>query len=144
MKIVEMEMEHLRRIKVRELERVDLGDDISKYPGPILLESQFKKAVLDGEDVVMVLGGKIEGESAWTWIIGSELIYKNPVASLEIILKLEREAVEMFGVKFLYTFNSPDFPFAIRFLERIGFRQKWVTDDFNDKRERILLVKEIN
>lgn len=144
MKILDLTEELLRSLKVREMERVDLGDNFIETHGQLYLNSQYKKAVINKNDeVVMCMGGMIEGKKAHVWIIASDLIYLNPIESLEIIMKLEKEAIEMHQVKLLYTFNSPDFPLAIRFLERIGYTQKGSFDNFPDGKERIILIKEV-
>lgn len=144
MKVIDFEMDHLRRIKVREMERSDLGDNFIEDHGELYLSSQYRKTVLNDEgEIIMCMGGKIEKRAAHVWIIASDLIFNNPVASLETIINLEKEATEMHQVKFLYTFNSPEFPFAIRFLERIGYKRKGVLNNFKDGKERVILAKEI-
>lgn len=145
MKIVDMTVEHLRTIKVREMERIDLGDNFKEVFGENYLSSEFKKAVLTDEgEIVFLFGGKHMGQGGWVWLLATDLLYQNPVASMEMILKLHEDAKEVHpDIKFYYTYNNPDFPIAIRFLERLGYKQKWMTDDFQDKKERILLVKEM-
>lgn len=143
--LVDLTNDHLRRIKVREMERLDMGDNFLRTNASVYMESEYKRALIDDEgEIVLVCGSKNYGSGAWVWILASDLIYKNPVASLEQILRAQAEGLKKFpDLKYLFTFNDPSFPFAIKFLERIGFEQKMVTNAFNDGKDRILLVKEI-
>lgn len=146
MKVVDLTEEILRSLKVRDLEKVDLGDNFLNENCAHYLSSEFKKAVInkDGE-VVFVFGGKITSEfGIWTWLLGSELINENPVASLEILVNMDNESIDYYrsrGIKYFYTFNNPSFSFAIRFLERLRYVQKDLCK-FDDGVERILLIKE--
>jgi hypothetical protein len=147
MKSVVMTIEHLRSIKVREMERVDMGDNFIEQNSKDYLSSEFKRAVLDEEgQVVFVFGGKRMGNGVgWVWMLASDLLYKNPIASMEMILKLHEEAKEMHkDIKRYYTFNSPEFPQALRFLKRLGYSEVKMVDIFKDGKERIVLVKEVH
>lgn len=130
---------HLRSIKVREMERIEHGDTL---PIDDFMSSEFKKAVLDKNgEIVFLTGGKRMGEGAWVWIIASDLISENPIASLEMLIRLHDEGRDVLGCKFSYTFNHPDFPFAVRFLERIGYVERG-RKDLGDGVERLLMVRE--
>jgi hypothetical protein len=147
MKVVDLTEEHLRRIKVRDLEREDLGDNFIKEEGPEFIASEFKKTLLnDAGEVIAIFGGKISGKfGVWAWLVASELINENPIASLETLLNMEKAGAEFFmsqGIRYFYTFNHPGFPWAIKFLERIGYIQKDKVK-FEDGVERILLIKEL-
>lgn len=144
--IVPMTTDHLRRIKVREMERIDMGDNFIERNIAEYSSSEFKRAVLDDEgEVVFVFGGKkIAEDKGWVWLLASDLISRNPIASMESVIELHKEARRLHPeIKYYCTFNNPDFPFAIRFLERLGYQQRMITNAFNDGKDRILLVKEI-
>jgi hypothetical protein len=146
MRAVEMTVEHLRSIKVREMELLDMGDNFLETNSKEYLASEFRRAVLnENNEVVFVFGGKRLGDEAgWVWMLASDLLYKNPVASMEMVVKLHEEAREMHqDIKRYYTFNSPEFPQALRFLKRLGYSQVQMLDAFKDGKERIVLVKEV-
>jgi hypothetical protein len=146
MRAVEMTVEHLRSIKVREMELLDMGDNFLETNSKEYLASEFRRAVLnENNEVVFVFGGKRLGDEAgWVWMLASDLLYKNPVASMEMVVKLHEEAREMHqDIKRYYTFNSPEFPRALRFLKRLGYSQVQMLDAFKDGKERIVLVKEV-
>lgn len=144
MKIIEATEEILRRIEFRDLEKSDLGDNLNQSHIDFFMSSDFKRAVMKGEQVVMVMGGKMDEKSCHTWLVASSLIHENPVASLEMILEVEKDAISKLSPDLLFTFNLPEFPAAIKFLNRVGYKAQGITGDFEDGRERILLVKEVS
>lgn len=146
MKMVELTEEHLRAIKVREFERTDLGDNFLKEQGEDFLSSEFKKAFIDQDgEIVFIFGTKeTSRHGVWVWMIASDLLYKHRLKSIKLISDTQNARVELDkakGIRYYYTFNRPDFPFAIKFLERIGYVQKDKAM-FDDGVERILLIKE--
>lgn len=146
MKVVDLTEELLRSLKVREIERIDLGDNFIDEE-PSYLISEFKKAVVnDRGEVVFCFGGQRTHEfGVWAWLLGSDLIQENPVACLEIMRTMHFEAEKIhreLGFKYFYTFNNPAFDFALKFLERLGYQRRDTTQ-FNDGVDRIILVKEL-
>lgn len=146
MRIEELTSELLCSVEVRDFEKEDLRDNLSKNLG-VYMSSDFKKAVINNQNkVVLAYGGKIESDLvAWVWMIGSEFINENPIASLETLISLEsmatKEAKER-GIKFFYTLNHPNFNFALKYLRRMGYSEKGL-HLCSDNIERLIMVKEI-
>lgn len=141
MKVVDLTREHLRSIKVREIERVDLGDNLSDHEN-IFLESQFKKVIIQDDEVVVIMGGVIEGETCHTWLLASDLIYSFPIATMKLIKRLHNESRDLFNIKFFYTYNLPSFDREVKFVESLGYTKKDLYD-FEDGKKRILLQMEV-
>lgn len=144
--IQELTVEHLRSIKVRDFELSDLGDNFIQEQEEDFLASDYKKAIISEKgEVVFILGSDISNRfGAWSWLIGSDLMKKTPITSMKIIASSikEREiAYRAKGLKYFYTFHNPGFPFALKFLERLGYVQRNKVM-FEDGVERVLLVKE--
>jgi hypothetical protein len=136
----ELTLSHLRRLKVREYERHDLGEDIDWEP---YLKCEYKYAVLDEGEVIMAMGIKAEGDVGWSWMLASDAIYASPVRSMRQVMETQREGIASLGLRALFTFNPPEGLAARRFLERLGYRERGRDDRFEDGKERILYVLEV-
>lgn len=144
MKVEALNESHLRRIKVREFERVDLGENIDDGQIQHFLSSQLGYALIDDEDQVVIVFGGVITEGYWnTWMLTSELMFKYPIASLKLIMRAHMDGVDQFGIKKFYTYNPADADRENQYLERIGYKAIGTCDDFDDKKERILFLKEV-
>jgi hypothetical protein len=142
MKTMVASEEHFRRIKVREFERDDLGDNFSSEQIEYYLSSEFKIALLEGDEVVIIMGGKLDGVLCHTWLITSELMYRFRIEVMKSIVLAHLAFKEAFNVERFFTFNPPHHLAEMKFLERLGYVATGVTRDFDDNKERILFVME--
>jgi hypothetical protein len=140
--IEDLREEHLRSLKVRDFERADLGENIPECEKCFYLESEYKKALLVKGEVVMVMGGKIIDDGCSTWLLASDLIYQFPVVAMKQVKKIRDEIKNDPRIKYLYTFNLPEFTREIEFLKRIGFEDVNYSEMFDDGKERKLFRME--
>lgn len=145
MKVVAPTEEHLRSIKVRPYEIEDFGENIDDATIQYFLTADRAYTLLDDEEnVVAVMGGTVaEDKTCHAWMIASELIYKHPVATLKLILRIQKEGVELNGVKLFYTYNLPNFPREIEYLKATGYQFHSKSSDFDDNKERLLFIKRV-
>lgn len=145
MKVVKPTEEHLRSIKVRAYEREDLGETIDDATIQYFLKADRSYTLLDdGGNVLTVLGGNYpEKGMCHAWMVASDLIYKYPVATMKLILRIQKEGAKLDGVKVFYTFNLPNFPREIEYLQATGYSAYSLSSDFLDKKERILFIKRV-
>lgn len=141
MNIVELEEHHLRAIELREIEREDIGDNLSEDYIQHFMSSTFKRAVIDQGKVVMVMGGFVHGDLCRTWLLANSIIEKNPVASIKAILKVQAEGLKHFPDQTYYTLNVPGQDRVMKYLNRIGYFPAGTTIDEEDGKERIIMVK---
>lgn len=139
---VELTEEHLRSIELRELERVDLGDTLDKDTIDYFMSSQYKKAVMDGDEIVMALGGIMEGTYCRTWSLGSPKMLDKKISCMKHLMDAEAAFMLQYAPTLFYTYNLPAFTDALKYLKRIGYHEKGLRRGFEDDKERILLIKE--
>lgn len=144
MRIVELKEEHLRSLELREIERTDLGDTISEEDISYFMSSDCKFAVLDKSGkAIMCTGGKMTNSTCHTWLLAGPDIHKSPVVAMRAIMKCEAIGMIKMKPKAFFTYNLKEFPFALKFLYRIGYREHGIDSDFGDGRFRVLLIKEV-
>lgn len=145
MKVVAPTEAHLRSIKVRAYELEDFGENIDDATIQYFLTSDRAYTLLDDEgNVVTVMGGVVaEDKTCHAWMIASELIYKYPVATLKLILRIQKEGAEFNGVRIYYTYNLPNFSREIEYLKATGYVYHSKSSDFDDKKERLLFIKRV-
>lgn len=144
MRVDRIRRKYLRSIKVRQYEIDDLGENLDDGTIDYYLKSNVGHALLDDSDeVIAILGGVFEGVTCHSWMLASDLMYKYPVATLKLMVRTHKEAVEK-GTKLFFTYNLPHSEKEIKCLESIGYVQHGRTDEFDDNRERILLIKKVD
>lgn len=144
MKVVELEREHLYKIKLRNFELEDLsnGEDIGTNID-FYLNSQYKKAILQDDRVIVAMGGHIENRQCHTWLIASEEMYECPITTMKLVKRLHKESVEKHNVNLFWTYNLPNFEREVKFVESIGYSRAGEIDSFDDGLKRILLIMEV-
>lgn len=118
----------------------DTGENWIKKYKENYLSSNFKKTIRDTDgNIVFLFGVNSDG---WTWIIASDIIKKDPIASMIELESLCSIALAFYPeLKRVYTYNDPAWPESILWLRRWGFKEKMV-ESFEDGKDRVLLVKE--
>lgn len=144
MKIVPLKEEHLRSIKVRPFEVEDYGQNIDDEQIEYFLSSTHAYTLLDDDgEVIAIMGGLVERSLCHAWMLGSELIYKYPVATLKLIFRIHNDGIKKFGVKKFFTYNLPGHEREMNYLKSIGYKEHGRANDFDDNKERILFIREV-
>lgn len=141
MKVVDLNREHLQKIKLRDYDLEDVGLNLLELE-PAYLNCAYKKAIIKDDEVIVIMGGEIENQQCHTWLLASYMMYSYPIATMRLVKRLHKDAIQSHNINLFFTYNLPCFEREVKFVEALGYKKK-DAHKFEDGKERILLVMEV-